>query len=259
MFFVDSTFVGIDPTAGEKPFVYAALDHDLKLLALGEGSIDDVLAFTAGQSQAMVAVSAPRQTNQGLMAKTERRERLSPPPNPGRYMNFRVAEYVLRQHNICIPQTPANIEDCPNWMRMGFTLFNRLAGLGYQPYPTQEAERQYLEVYPHACYSVLLEVLPFSKHTLEGRLQRQLVLYELGINLPDPMRIFEEITRHRLLKGILSLDDLFSPGELDALVAAYTAWMVGSQPENVTLVGDDREGQVALPVAEPKPSYGLAQ
>ena len=256
MFFVDSTFLGIDPSAGEKPFVYAALDHELKLLALGEGSIDDILAFAAGQSRAMAAICAPRRTNRGFMADPEHRDRLSPPPNPGRYINFRVADYELRQHNICIPQTPAQIEDCPNWMRMGFMVFNRLEGLGYQEYITQGAERQYFEVYPHACYTVLLERLPFSKHNLEGRLQRQLVLYELGINLPDPMRIFEEITRHRLLNGILPLEDLYTPGELDALVAAYTAWLAASEPDKVTLLGDESEGLVVLPVSELKLSYG---
>jgi len=51
MFYTNSTFIGIDPTAGEKPFVYAALDHELRLLALGHGSIDDILAFAAGQRQ----------------------------------------------------------------------------------------------------------------------------------------------------------------------------------------------------------------
>ena len=45
MFYTNSTFIGIDPTAGEKPFVYAALDHELRLLALGHGSIDDILGF----------------------------------------------------------------------------------------------------------------------------------------------------------------------------------------------------------------------
>jgi hypothetical protein len=256
MFFVDSTFLGIDPTAGEKPFVYAALDHELKLLALGEGTIDDVLAFAAGQSRAMAAICAPRSTNQGLMSDPAYRDALSPPPNPGRYINFRVAEYMLRQHNICIPQTPAEIEDCPNWMRMGFTLFNRLEKLGYQPFSAQAAERQFMEVYPHACYSVLLEMLPFSKHNLEGRLQRQLVLHELGINLPDPMRIFEEITRYRLLNGILPLEDLYTPGELDALVAAYTAWLAVSEPDRVSLLGDEAEGLVVVPVTELKLSYG---
>jgi len=48
MFYTNSTFYGIDPTAGEKPFTYAALDHELRLLALGHGSIDDILAFAPG-------------------------------------------------------------------------------------------------------------------------------------------------------------------------------------------------------------------
>jgi hypothetical protein len=255
MFFVDTTFVGIDPTAGERPFVYAALDHELEMLALGQGSIDDVLAFAAGQSRALVAVCAPRQPNQGMMARAEVRNRLSPPPNPGRWANFRMADYLLRQHNIRIPQTPARLEDCPNWMRMGFILFRRLEELGYRQYPEDGTERLYLEVYPHASYVVLLGGVPFPKHSLEGRLQRQLVVYEQGINVPDPMRIFEEITRHRLLNGILPLDDLYTPGELDALVAAYTAWLAASQPEAVALLGDAEEGQIVLPVAELKSSY----
>lgn len=255
MFFVDTTYVGIDPTAGGRPFVYAALDHELGLLVLGQGNIDDVLAFAAGQNRALVAVCAPRRPNQGVMARAEVRDRLSPPPSPGRWLNFRLADYLLRQHNICIPQTPARLEDCPNWLRMGFTLFRRLEELGYRQYPEAEAERLYLEVYPHASYAVLLEGLPFPKHSLEGRLQRQLVLHEQGINAPDPMRFFEEITRHRLLKGILPLEDLYTPGELDALVGAYTAWLAASRPEAVTLLGDADEGQIVLPAAELKISY----
>jgi predicted RNase H-like nuclease len=170
-------------------------------------------------------------------------------------MNFRVADYLLRQHNIRIPQTPARLEDCPNWMRMGFILFRRLENMGYRLFPESGAERLHLEVYPHASYTVLLEGLPFPKHNLEGRLQRQLVLHEQGVNVPDPMRFFEEITRHRLLNGILPLDDLYTPGELDALVAAYTAWLAASRPEVVTQLGDAEEGQIVLPVAELKTNY----
>jgi len=48
MFFTNTTFMGIDPTAGVRPFTYAALDSDLQLMALGQGDIDEVLAFVAG-------------------------------------------------------------------------------------------------------------------------------------------------------------------------------------------------------------------
>jgi hypothetical protein len=255
MFFNHTTFIGVDPTAGQRPFSYAALDSNLNLLALGEGCMDDVLAFIAGQRQAFVAVSAPRQPNQGLLANREVRQELSPIPRPGRWLDFRLVEYQLRQHNIHIPQTSADVEKCPNWMREGFRLYQRLEGLNYRAYPQEEAEKQWLEVYPHACYAALLGVVPFSKHTLEGRLQRQLVLQECKLKVPDAMRVFEEITRHRLLHGILPLDNLYSADELDALIAAYTAWLASTNPGDVTVLGDPQEGSIIIPVSHLKESY----
>jgi hypothetical protein len=254
MLFANLTFIGIDPTAGQRPFSYAALDGDLRMLALGQGDMDDILAFVAGQRQAYVAVSAPTRPNQGLLADPQVRQSLNPPPRPGRWLDFRVAEYQLRQHNISIPQTPAVENESPNWMQMGFKLYRRLEALDYQPYRADEARRQFMEIYPHASFTLLLGVLPFPKHTLEGRIQRQLILHALNINVPDAMLFFEEITRHRLLNGILPTDDLYSAGELDALMAAYTAWLAANQPDKVCLVGDPDEGQIVLP-GELKPRY----
>lgn len=255
MFYLHTTFLGIDPTAGQKPFTYAAVDNDLRLLALGEGGIEEVLAFVAGQRDAFVAVSAPQRPNQGLLSQEGVRQLLSPPPRPGRWTGFRVAEYQLRQHQIYIPQTLGQEEDCPNWMQMGFKLFRRMEALGYQPYPCEEAHLQCMEVYPHASYAVLLGVNPFPKHSLEGRLQRQLALAEQSLKVPDAMRVFEEITRHRLLNGVLPLENLYTPGELDALVSAYTAWLAANHPDQVTLLGDPGEGQIILPAANLKPRY----
>ncbi len=250
MLFNHTTFLGIDPTAGQRPFVYVALDYECNLLALGEGHMDEVLAFAAGQREAMVAVCGPRRPNQGLMADSDVRQRLSPTPKPGRYVDFRLAEYQLRQHNLSIPQTLSNSQASQNWMQESFTLFRRLEGFGYLTYPDENASCQLMEVYPHACYAALLGKLPFPKNTLEGRLQRQLVLYENKVKVSDPMRFFEEITRYRLLNGILPDDGLYSVEELDALVAAYTAWLVSTHPEETSMVGDTQEGQIVLPVTE---------
>jgi hypothetical protein len=255
MFFSQTTFLGIDPTAGIRPFTYAALDSDLKLIALGQANLDEVLAFVAGQRAAVVAVCAPRRPNLGLMGKSDIREGLSPVPRPGRWTNFRLAEYQLRQMNITAPQTPAHAADCPNWMRMGFTLYHRLENLNYQDYPDGDSPHQCLEVYPHASFTVLLDRIPLPKHSLEGRLQRQLVLHECRINLPDPMLIFEEITRYRLLQGFLPLENLYPAQELDALVAAYTAWLAGTKAGEVTLLGHPEEGTLVLPVAALKSRY----
>ena len=255
MFYSNTTYIGIDPTAGTRPFTYAALDNERSLLAIGQGDMEEVLAFMAGQHSAIVAVCAPRSPNRGLMTRADVRERLSPPPRPGRWLNFRVVEYQLRQHNIFVPGTYAEAEDCPGWMQQGFILYQRLKNLDYRSFPQKDAPHQFLEVYPHASFTVLLENLPFRKHTLEGRLQRQLALYKCDLDIPDPMYIFEEITRHRLLQGILPLEDLYQAEELDALVAAYTAWMVGMQPDQITFLGDSMEGQLVLPVSELKNKY----
>lgn len=254
MFNANTTFIGIDPTAGVRPFTYASIDGDLRLLALGHGELDEILAFAAGQRRAVAAVCAPRRPNLGVMSDEHTRAQLLPPPRPGRWQNFRLCEYLMRQHRISSPQTLSVEEDCPRWMRMGFSLFRRLGELGYHE-PGSDAERQTIEVYPHACYTVLLGHTPYPKQTLEGRLQRQLLLYELNVAIPDPMRFLEEITRHRLLKGKLPAEDIYSPGELDALVAAYTAWLTLNKPDETMRLGDEREGQLVLPVGELKAHY----
>jgi hypothetical protein len=64
------------------------------------------------------------------------------------------------------------------------------------------------------------------------------------------MYIFQEVTRHRLLQGMLPIEDLYQAEELDALVAAYTAWLAGNQPEEISFIGDPLEGEVGLPAAE---------
>jgi hypothetical protein len=255
MFSSGSSFVGIDPTAGRKPFAYAALDPDLRLNALGGGSMEEVLAFTAGQQQAIVAVCAPRRPSQRLMERTYLRDSLNPPPRPGRWMNFRLVEYLLRQHGISCYKTPSDEKACPNWMQMGFHLYRRLEQMGYQPYPAKKLAFQWLEVYPHACFCTLLGHVPLPKNTLEGRLQRQLVLHKLKIGILDPMDFIKGITSQHLLQGSLPKDTLYNQGELDALVAAYTAWQAATHPNQVTSLGDASEGLVVLPVAELKRRY----
>lgn len=255
MLFNKAVFIGIDPTAGERPMTYAAIDHDLKLLALSRGDMNAVLAYSGGQKAAFVGINGPRRPNQKLMRSEDIRLELNPQPNPGRWTGFRVAEYALFQKNIRIPRTPAEEKECPTWMQVSFKLFRRLKEFGYQTFPMEDATQQTLEVYPHASFTVLLERIPFPKHSLEGRLQRQLVLHSLAMDVPDPMRIFEEITRYRILQGVLPLNRLHTVEELDALVAAYTAWMAANQEEEITRVGDPQEGEIVLPGVDLEDKY----
>ena len=75
------------------------------------------------------------------------------------------------------------------------------------------------------------------------------------MDMPDPMDLIKGITPQRLLEGDWPLDNLYTQGELDALVAAYTAWQAANHPNQITALGDASEGLVILPVAELKRHY----
>jgi len=130
----------------------------------------------------------------------------------------------------------------------GFTLYSQLEALGFNAYPAgQDYPKQSLEVNAYATYSGLLGQVPLPAETLEGRLQRQLIMHELGVRVADPMIFFEDVTPHRLLRGILPLKDIYTPDELDALAAAYTAWLAAQHAQQVNLLGAPEEGQIVVP------------
>ena len=256
MLFDTQIFIGVDPTSGRKAFTYAALDADLKLLALADGEIEDVLAFLGGQAGAWVAVNAPSRPNQGLVRNADVRQALPPLRHAGRGMDMRLCEHALRERNISVATTPGKPESCPAWMQVGFDFYRKLAGLGYRAYPAEAGVTHvWLETHPQAVFAALLEQLPLPKPSIEGRLQRQVLLYDRGLGIRDGMEFFEEITRHRLLKGILPLEQIYHPGQLDALAAAYTAWVAARRPDALSLLGDAQEGQIVLPVKELRATY----
>lgn len=243
MFFTDSVFVGIDPASSQKSFTYAALDKGMNLVALSDGELDEVTAFLAGLPSATVAINAPSGVNRGLV-KEKRKEMFK--SLKSRAMGFRLAELELRERGIAVSGTPSTIAACPAWVQAGFSLYRKLEKMGYKKYPGQDPY-QLFETQPFACYAVLAGGLPQSKASLEGKLQRQLLLYESGLRIHDPMEFFEEITRHKMLKGNWPLDMLYSPEQLDALVAAYTAWLAIHKPDKISSVGDKKEGLIFLP------------
>ncbi len=252
MLFDQVVYVGIDPTAGERPMHFAVLDRDLRLVALSQGDLETVLAFVGGLEQAVVAIDAPQSPNQGLMLRPEIRRRFDLPPGGRSWGQWKMCEYEMRRRNIRLYNTPHKEEDASTWMRVGFTLYRRMAGMGFHFFVDGRTpgDRMVLEVHPHACFAALLGRRPFLKRTLEGRLQRQLVLYLEGLDIGDPFTVLEEITRHHLLTGSLPLGGLLDHDELDAIVSAFTAYLVGVKPERVSQVGDLDEGLITVPVPQ---------
>jgi hypothetical protein len=98
--------------------------------------------------------------------------------------------------------------------------------------------RSWLEAEPQKSFLALGGDQLLPRRTLEGRIQRALILYEEGLQIPDPMDFFEEVTRHRLLQGSLPTENLYSAPELDALIAACLAWMVFNEPRQVHIMGN---------------------
>jgi len=173
---MNKTFVGVDPTASRHPFTYAALDQDCRLVAMAAGEMDDVLAFLADHEITCVAINAPMRPNRGLVRAELQKQRLSPGHLRG--ADVRLAEHEVHERGIAISPTPSRPEACPAWMQMGFAFYRRLEEMGFNPYPAHTPTCQWLETHPHAAFCSLLGQIPLPKPTLEGRLQRQLVLYE---------------------------------------------------------------------------------
>lgn len=247
----EPAFIGVDPTSGRTSFTYAVLDRDLHVIALADGEIDDLISFLGGQSSALVAINAPSGLNRGLVGKKMKKDE----DHQVRGAQMRLAEYELRQRGIAVSGTPATLAACPPWMQTGFNLYRKLEKIGFTKFPENDSQFQILETHPHACYCVLTETIPQPKPSLEGRLQRQLALYENDVRVKDPMDFFEEITRHKMLKGVWPIEVLHLPEQLDALVAAYTAWRIWKKPEKTSSLGDVKEGKIFLPASELKEKY----
>jgi hypothetical protein len=243
MVFDKTIFVGVDLMSAKK-FAYAALNAEMRLVALSEGSADDVLAFLAGQVSAFAAINAPFAPNKGMVKKLKLAN-----------ADMRLADYELRQRGIAAAMTPSKAEQCSASAQSGFTLYKKLKGLGYAAFPLDEHPLQYMETSAQAIFASLLGENCLPKASLEGRLQRQLILFERRLKIKDPMDFFEELTRHKLMKGALPLDHVYSTHPLDAIAAAYTALIAATRPADVIAVGDPGEGQIILPVKELNAKY----
>jgi predicted nuclease with RNAse H fold len=242
------TYVGIDIANGPRAYTLAVLDSDLKLLAMTRGEETETLGYCAGQTCAVAAINAPSHLNCGSMNDLEFRAQLLPPPPARKEKNMRRSDYELRLSGISITPTPATLAGSPIWMRRGLQMYRSLENLGYTRYSAEISSRQFLECQAEAAFYRFLGQPPFEGNTLEGRLQRQLALFERNLPVSNPMNFFEEVTRYKLLHSILPVEKIHSSRELNALCAAYTAWLVFHKPDQVERIGEASEGEIFLPI-----------
>ena len=250
----DKVFIGIDVTTGKKPIKFAILDKRLHVLKTGAVTLEKATEIVLSYPQSVCAVDSPSGENKGFLDQPDFREKVGLPPHSGSYNTYRLCEYEIRRRFISIYNTPLEAEKARKWIKTGWQFYKNLREEGFVDYP-QRGSRQIIETHPQAGFTVMLKKRPYRKAGLEGRLQRQLVLYQEGVDVPDPMYILQEWTRHSLINGELPFSDIHTHYMLDALMAAYTAFICDVEPENTVAVGDTIEGQILLPTKTLLDSY----
>ncbi len=249
-------YLGVDPSQRYKPYVYAALDASHRIVALGSGPLREILSYTAGLGSAIIAINGPQFTNQGLLAEANQGQKLFDLGSV-KDENIRLVEASIAAEGVRVTRTPARENDCMMWIKRSLKLYGRLPKLGYRQYPN-EGHRLYCESMSEAVFSRLVGGAPLFEHdTLEGRLQRQLILFEQKIVLNDAMSFFEEVTCFRLLHGVLPMEDIYQSGELNALACAYLAWLLAHKPDQTEMLGEEREGRIFLPLKSEPTQSGI--
>lgn len=248
-------YFGIETSGSIKPYTVAAVSAHGKLLSVKNMDRDGLIAAVSSHPNAVIAVNSPARPNTGLVRQEEIRKHLKPLHFSGRNQDMRLAEYKLKEHGINVLMTPSRRELCSNWVQNGFAIYEKLGELGFAGYPQAGVPLQILEAHAQATFCTLAGTQPLPRLSIEGRIQRQLLLFEEGLNLKDPMEFFEEVTRHKLMKGIMPTELIHTPEELDALAAALVAYRAGEGSDKLIAVGDPVEGQIFLPVAGLLESY----
>ena len=126
----------------------------------------------------------------------------------------------------------------PKSANINAVLFEQLERMSFRPFPAQNETHQWFKTDAGESFRALLKKKLLARRTLEGRIQRALALYDQGLRIDDPMEFFEEITRYKLMQGILPVENLYTSNELDALVAAYVAWTTANKPGQFIVKGE---------------------
>ena len=142
--------------------------------------------------------------------------------------------YLQEYERICVA---INISAARSIQSAYVDFKSQMTRSGFKSFSKKDSAKQWFETKSQVCFRIFVEQTLLSQRTLEGRLQRALILYERGLRIDDPMDIFEEITRYKLRQGIFPTENIYASKELDALMAAYLAWMGINRPAQIVVKG----------------------
>jgi len=126
-----------------------------------------------------------------------------------------------------------------NGQKVFNTVEKEIAQTGFKPYLSNHACRQWVETYPLECFGALTEQTLLPRRSIRGRVQRAAILYEHGmqINNPGDDHLNTDATRATL----------YTPSELDALIAAGIAWMLVNRPVKIDLTRKPNQQMISIP------------
>jgi hypothetical protein len=241
------SFMGIDFTSQRNSFTCAVIDSSKRIKFCNSISPLEWQSVLNSYQDVITGINSPLTLNLGYMSDGEYRQTLDPIPSKTKYSDMRVCEYQLLSLGLSPTRTPKDVGRFSPGFQKAFKFSSDLGVKGFQFWPFPNSRFQMFEVNADAAYWSLLEVKPFSVSSLEGRIQRQLCLQANGIDVDDAMEFFEEITRYRFLSGQLPDGKILSSSALNALVSAYTAWVIVNRPAEYRRIGEPDEGLIFLP------------
>ena len=195
-------FAGID--LGQRRIHVVVLDEELRLskgLVMDVSDLEGLPLVLSGSE--VVAIDAPERLSREPHAEDGI---LSP-----KFRAARCAEIALgRSQGIWVPWvTPSTETECPDWMRVGFQVFEL----------ARSADRRVVEVYPHAAFRTLAGGAVPSKSTANGLFARAQLLQHSGV-------------------GVDGLE-MWSHDSLDACIAAVVARHVAEGAAEAVGCGHD--------------------
>ena len=120
---------------------------------VGPGGLAGLLLDEAPDA---VAIDAPPRPGLGLLRHEGVRRSLPVPPEPGRHLDRRVAEYELARRGIGSHQTHHDESKLFSWMTAGFEAFAAARAAGYPPFLGEgDPAHRALEAFPYAGYVAL--------------------------------------------------------------------------------------------------------
>ena len=236
-------FVGLDINSRPPYYTIIATNAEKQVLLDLSGNWEDIEACLEQFGRLIIAINSPIRPNMGFLIKSHRKKH-----KPGKWPDERLIEFDLEDYGAPIYHTPKKKGNLLAAQKFGFTLVEKLESSGFQEYKAEvDFEKVYLETPSETAFWSIERKPLFLAESFIGRIQRQLLLLELGIPLPDPMDFFEEITSFKLKSGKAPLDMILELNRLNAWMNAYTTRQLIRNPSRAAKLGYEPEGFLYFP------------